>query len=143
MSAWPTIISERDASFFPTDAMYTKNQWNCESPPFALPIDSWCLALLLFNVCLKWVMPFPDKDAFENLISWRVDISMKRMKNMIPAAIFWCIWEEWNDRCFDGNSTPNSSLKAICLVSLFSLHYHFPVSNVDSFMVFVSSLILI
>ncbi|KAG5575456.1 hypothetical protein H5410_055590 [Solanum commersonii] len=48
--------------------------------------------------------------------SWRlkeVDNSIKKTWQMTRPCIFWCIWKERNVRCFDGISTPSSSLKSL------------------------------
>lgn len=95
------------------------------------PADVWHFFFSMF--CLKWVMPFSVKDAFEKWISWRVDKSIKRIWNMIPAASFGVFEKKETTDVFMGTQLP------ICPVSLSSWHYHSPVDNVDSFMDFVSS----
>lgn len=42
---------------------------------------------------------------------WRVDNAVRRIWEMIPTRLFWCIWTERNRRCFDGVSTPACSLE--------------------------------
>ncbi|KAG5600665.1 hypothetical protein H5410_032035 [Solanum commersonii] len=62
---------------------------------------------------------------------------------MIPGVIFWCLWTEMNLRCSDGISTPNHSLKARCLLMLFSWVKLTPVFSTEQIVDFVSSLVLI
>lgn len=60
---------------------------------------------------------------------------------MVPACILWCISTERNQRCFDGVSAANHSLKAKCLVNLFSSVNLTPVYNPESFLEFISYLV--
>ncbi|KAG5605070.1 hypothetical protein H5410_026562 [Solanum commersonii] len=55
---------------------------------------------------------------------------------------FWCVWNERNHKCFDEISTPSHTLKARCLANLFSWNFLSPANSADSFLDFVSSLIL-
>uniref|UniRef100_A0A0V0GEY1 Putative ovule protein n=1 Tax=Solanum chacoense TaxID=4108 RepID=A0A0V0GEY1_SOLCH len=50
---------------------------------------------------------------------------------MMSAAIFWCIWNGRNRRCLDGISTPNHTLKAKCLINLFSWFNQAPVTSIE------------
>ncbi|CAN4113714.1 unnamed protein product [Withania somnifera] len=61
---------------------------------------------------------------------------------MIPDCIFWCIWIERNDRCFDGTSTLNFSLKSKSLMNIFSWSNYSPVNDVIFLVDFISSLSL-
>lgn len=60
----------------------------------------------------------------------------------MPASIFWCIWNERNCRCFDGNPTPVHVLKAKCLLILFSWQSPTPVPSCEAFLECVSSLVI-
>ena len=92
---------------------------------------------------LQWVMPYNMKDAYASWILWKVDKSIRKIWRMIPAAIFWSIWKERNNRCFNGISTSLCTLKAQCLVSLFSWHFYANVNSVDNLLDFVSSVSLV
>nr|XP_033510409.1 uncharacterized protein LOC104090014 isoform X2 [Nicotiana tomentosiformis] len=102
--------------------------------------EIWNFFYTIFG--LKWVMPQSTKQAFESWYFWRVGKSIRKIWKMVPAAIFWCIWKERNRRCFDGISTPLYSLKAACLVNLFSWNYLTPDNSADTFVDFISSLIV-
>lgn len=102
--------------------------------------DVWNMFLSLFG--FNWVMPQSTKEAFRNWNTWKVDITIKQIWRMIPASIFWCLWAERNMKCFDGVSTPIHSIKARCLMFLFSWHKLSPVDTPDSFLNFVSTLVL-
>lgn len=100
----------------------------------------WHMFLSLFG--LRWVVPQNFKEAFESWSLWKVDSSIRKIWKMIPVAISWTIWNERNRRCFDGISTDVRSLKALCLVYLFSWAYLAPVDSPDRYLNFVSSLVL-
>jgi len=102
--------------------------------------DIWNMFLSVFG--LAWVMPCSIKDAYESWSSWRVGKSIKKTWQMVPATIFWCIWNERNRRCFDGISTPNHSLKATCLINLFTWFNQAPVTSFESFWDCVCSLVM-
>ncbi|KAG5630744.1 hypothetical protein H5410_002461 [Solanum commersonii] len=55
----------------------------------------------------KWIMPqnIDYQGCIDKLELQKVDSTIKRIWKMIPAAIFWSIWNERNRRCFDGIST--------------------------------------
>ena len=91
---------------------------------------------------LKWVMPQNLRDAQMSWSLWRVDKTIKKIWLMISAAIFWCLWNERNCRCFDGISTPNHFLKAKCLLNLFCWTKLANVISTDQLMDFVSSFVL-
>lgn len=70
-------------------------------------------------------------------------LTLEKVGEMIPAVIFWVIWNERNCRCLDGISTPLYTLKATCLVSLFSWSFLSPVNSIDNLMDFVSSMVIV
>lgn len=102
--------------------------------------DLWHMFLAIFN--LKWSMPHTVRDAYTSWSSRRFEKSIRNIWIMVPACIFWCIWTERNRRCFVGISTPVCSLKASCLVNLYSWANLLPVNNSDVLFDFVSSLVL-
>lgn len=103
-------------------------------------IDKWSMFYCIFG--LNWVMPQNLRDAYLSWSLGQVDKSVKKIWIMIPAIIFWCLWNEINKRCFDGISTPNHSLKAKCLTNLFSWTKLSPVVSTEHFLEFISSLVL-
>ncbi|WMV11372.1 hypothetical protein MTR67_004757 [Solanum verrucosum] len=98
---------------------------------------------VLLHFSLQWVMPQYVKEAYASWNTWRVDKSIKKVWVMIPGVIFWCLWTERNRRYFDRLSTPNHSLKARCLLMLFSWVHLTPVFSTEQFLDFVSSLVLV
>ncbi|XP_019233213.1 PREDICTED: DNA topoisomerase 3-alpha-like [Nicotiana attenuata] len=80
--------------------------------------DLWNMFFCLFG--LNWVMPSYIREAYTSWSLWEVDKAIKEIWLMIPAVIFWSLWNERNQRCFGGISTPNHTLKANCLLTLFS-----------------------
>lgn len=66
-------------------------------------VEPWSFFYSLIG--LSWVMPRPIKEAKECWNVRRVDKAIKRIWRMVPATIFWHLWNERNHRCFDGNST--------------------------------------
>ncbi|WMV21456.1 hypothetical protein MTR67_014841 [Solanum verrucosum] len=85
-------------------------------------------------------MPGSIKEPYISWISWRVDKAIKKVWRMIPAIIFWVIWNERNRRCFDGISIPTHSLKTKCLVNLLNwILFHLSIAS-TCFLDFVSSL---
>lgn len=46
---------------------------------------------VFFLVGLKWTTPLSVKDADVNWCLWGVDKAIKKIWNMVPACIFWCI----------------------------------------------------
>lgn len=102
--------------------------------------DIWYMFLTLFG--LKWVMPNTIREVFESWSRWKVDSTIKNIWKMIPAAIFWTIWNERNRRCFDGLSTSQSMLKARCLLYLYSWVFLSPMDSPDSFLDFICSMVM-
>lgn len=106
--------------------------------PVATDIWNMFLSVLGFN----WVMPESTKDAYSSWSRWKVGKSISKIWKMIPGCIFWVIWTERNRRCFEGLATPNYSLKANCIVLLYSWSNLSPISSPELFLDFVSSLTL-
>ncbi|KAG5569299.1 hypothetical protein H5410_059065 [Solanum commersonii] len=86
-------------------------------------------------------LPTSIKEAYSSWIFWKVDKAIKRIGRMIAVVIV-SVWDERNQKCFDGVSALNNSLKASCLVNLFSGTILSPLNNVHTFLDFVRSLIL-
>ncbi|WMV44030.1 hypothetical protein MTR67_037415 [Solanum verrucosum] len=53
----------------------------------------------------KWVMPSSIKDALVCWSSWKVGKPIREVWKMIPSCIFWCVWTEKNNGCFEGISS--------------------------------------
>jgi len=68
---------------------------------------------------INWILLQSIKEVIGSWSLREVDSPIKKTWQMIPSCIFWCIWKERNLRCFDGISTPISSLKSFCVISLF------------------------
>lgn len=100
----------------------------------------WNFFLSLFG--LTWSMPQSIKETYTGWIFWRVYKPIKKVLETIPAVILWVVWNERNPRCFDGISTPAHSLKARCLVSLYTWNFLNP-DGIDSYLYFVSSMVLV
>lgn len=100
----------------------------------------WNMFFAIFG--LTWVMPNTIKDAYVSWCQWRVGKSIKKIWSMVPASIFWCLWNERNRRCFDGIATPVHILKAKCLMYLFSWLNQAPISSCEQFLDGVCSLVL-
>ncbi|CAN4126288.1 unnamed protein product [Withania somnifera] len=60
----------------------------------------WSMYLAVFGI--SWSTPSTLEVVVESWSLWKVDRSIKRIWQMIPACIFWCIWIERNNICFDG-----------------------------------------
>nr|XP_016457810.1 PREDICTED: uncharacterized protein LOC107781590 [Nicotiana tabacum] len=102
--------------------------------------DLW--HMFLSTIGISWTTPQGIKEAVESWSQWKVERTIKKIWQMIPASIFWCIWAERNRRCFDGISTPNSYLKAKCLRNLYSWSNLSSVNDLIPFLDFISSLSL-
>lgn len=89
---------------------------------------------------IQWVMPQHVGEAYASWSLWRVEKTIKKIWVMIPAVIFWCLWNERNHKCFDGISAPTHSLKATCLLNLFCWTKLTPVISFDQIFDFVNSL---
>ena len=100
----------------------------------------WSMFLSVFGIA--WVMRNSIKKVYESGCSWRVGKPIKKTWHMVPAAIFGCIWNERNRRCFDRISTPYHILKSNCLVFLYSWFNQDPVTTVDLFLDFICSLVI-
>ena len=61
---------------------------------------------------------------------------------MIPGCVFWCIWLERNNRCFNGESTALGILKTRCIANLFIWSNLYPTVNAEQLQDFTNSLIL-
>ncbi|KAF3642556.1 hypothetical protein FXO37_22454 [Capsicum annuum] len=75
--------------------------------------EVWNMFLSVFG--LQWAMPRTVRELFMCWSIWKVGKSMRRIWSMIPACIWWCLWLERNQRCFDGIATASSDLMARCL----------------------------
>jgi len=89
---------------------------------------------------ISWILPQSVKEVVGSWSLREVDSPIKKTWQMIPSCIFWCIWKERNLRCFDGISTPISSLKSFCLISLFHWSNLSPVNDILPLLDFISSL---
>lgn len=88
---------------------------------FALPNSTDKCNMFFFGLLeLKEIMPEHMREAYTSWSHQRVDKSINKIWVMIPEVSFWYLWNERNRICFDGISTPSSSLKAKCLLSLYS-----------------------
>ncbi|XP_019251169.1 PREDICTED: uncharacterized protein LOC109230093 [Nicotiana attenuata] len=76
--------------------------------------DMWYMFLSILGI--SWTQPQGIREAVEGWSSWKVERAIKKVWKMIPACIFWCLWQKRNRRCFDGISTSMHALKAKCLV---------------------------
>ncbi|KAG5579950.1 hypothetical protein H5410_050577 [Solanum commersonii] len=102
--------------------------------------DLWSMFITLFG--LNWFMHRVSRMVFESWSCWKVYITIRRIWMMIPATIFWNIWNESNRRCFDGISTTYQSLKASCLMLLYSWVYNSPIDSCVTLLNFISLLAL-
>ncbi|CAN4110287.1 unnamed protein product [Withania somnifera] len=98
----------------------------------------WSMYFAVIGISLS--TPATVKDAVGSWSSRKVDKSIKKIWQMVPACIFWSIWMERNNRCFDRTSTPNYSLKSKSLMNLFSWSNLSPINDVNSLLDFNSSL---
>lgn len=73
------------------------------------------------------------------VVSMKVEKSIRKVREMIPACIFWCVWTERNRRCFDGLSTPCHTLKARRLLWPYSWQNLAPAEWTTNFLNFVCS----
>lgn len=102
--------------------------------------EKWEMKIWIMKI--SWVMPQNLRDTYLSCSLWPVDKSIKKMGIMIPAVIFWCLWNERNKRCFVGISTPNHSIEAKCLTNLFCWTKLSPIVSTEHFLEFISSLVL-
>ncbi|XP_060209904.1 putative ribonuclease H protein At1g65750 isoform X3 [Lycium barbarum] len=100
--------------------------------------DLWHMFTAILGI--SWTIPYCLKGAVESWSLWKMNETINKIWQMIPACIFWCLWIERNSRCFDGTSTPNCSLKSKCLVNLFSWSNLSPVNDVIPLLDFIGSL---
>ncbi|WMV20593.1 hypothetical protein MTR67_013978 [Solanum verrucosum] len=72
--------------------------------------EFWEVNLYLALSCGQ-VKPNSMKEAYESWCSWEIEKSIRKVWEMVPAAIFWGIWNERNCRCFDEILTPTHQAK--------------------------------
>lgn len=79
--------------------------------------DLWNMFLCILGV--NWTMP---RTTFEVLIHWQ-EIGRRGSKEdwwkYIPACIWWTLWRERNERCFEGNASNIQKIKSRCLSLLY------------------------
>jgi len=68
---------------------------------------------------ITWTMP---RNTAEVLACWNRDGNQSGHKErwkIVPACIWWTIWSERNQRCFENKSIPFQSIKMNCLVTFY------------------------
>ncbi|WMV38807.1 hypothetical protein MTR67_032192 [Solanum verrucosum] len=100
--------------------LYVPKRLKSQLTLFYTPVaaELWHMLTVIFGI--SWKTPNSLKEAVESWSLGKVDRVIKKIWQMIPACIFWCLWTERNIRCIDGTSTPNCALKSKCLVNFFS-----------------------
>nr|XP_018624635.1 uncharacterized protein LOC104091156 [Nicotiana tomentosiformis] len=70
--------------------------------------ELWNMFCSLFGI--QWVMPQHVGEAYASWSLWRVEKTIKKIWVMIPAVIFWCLWNERNRRSFDEDDHSDKNL---------------------------------
>ena len=65
----------------------------------------WVMTLSVSELLLAWQGHFGKH---RNIVFWRV----------VPHSVMWCIWQEWNVRCFDGCEWSILEIKSLLFHSL-------------------------
>lgn len=100
--------------------------------------DLWNMFICMLEV--DWTMP---KTTFEVLTQWQ-GIGKRGSKEdwwkYVPACIWWSLWKERNERCFEGRTSSSQMIKMRCLSLLFFWCKQDLVGEVDSLEEFIGQL---
>ncbi|WMV47891.1 hypothetical protein MTR67_041276 [Solanum verrucosum] len=89
---------------------------------------------------IGWAMP---RHTSEVLACWNRDGNQSEHKerwNIVPACIWWTIWKERNQRCFENKSIPFQSIKMNCLATFYFWCIHSIPKDIGEFTLFLDSL---
>jgi hypothetical protein len=79
--------------------------------------ELWSMILQLFGVV--WVMPRSVKDMLGNWRGQKGNQTLIPIWRMAPLCVMWCVWREWNARCFEDCETSLINLKKLVIQTLF------------------------
>lgn len=80
----------------------------------SVTVQVWNIFIALTGI--QWVMP---DSTIEMLSCWnkgRRSVSEKKRWGMIPASIWWTLWNKRNSRCFEDNTNSIQKIKMNCLL---------------------------
>ncbi|KAG5583282.1 hypothetical protein H5410_053909 [Solanum commersonii] len=77
----------------------------------------WNLFLGLTHT--EWIMPEHTTDLLSCWISRGGRKSKKKWRSIIPSCIWWSIWKERNNRCFENKANSIEKVKWNCLTTLY------------------------
>ena len=117
---------------------------NGESVDYLLhcPLARELWDILFCLVGITWVMPY---SVIALLESWRGFIGARRSRDVwgaAPACLMWCIWQEQNQRTFEGVKLSLLNLKFLFLKSMYDWCSVSPFSTA-SFMDFLGVFVLL
>ena len=78
--------------------------------------ELWNFFLNIFGI--SWVMPFGIVDFLSCWGGGCRNTRIRKVWDMVPLCIFWCIWWERNTRCFEGMERNLLELKGLVLRTL-------------------------
>ncbi|WMV20541.1 hypothetical protein MTR67_013926 [Solanum verrucosum] len=89
---------------------------------------------------IRWAMP---RHTSEVLACWNRDGNQSEHKErwkIVPASIWWTIWKERNQRCFENRSIPFQSIKMNCLATFYFWCIHSIPKDIGEITLFLDSL---
>ncbi|WMV14425.1 hypothetical protein MTR67_007810 [Solanum verrucosum] len=87
-----------------------------------------------------WVMPRDTLEVLECWNKYSCQSEQKERWKIIPACIWWTVWKERNQRCFEDNHSSIQKLKMKCLALFYFWCKHEYMEDIESFIDVLGSL---
>ena len=81
-----------------------------------IAVELWSMVLIIFGIA--WVMPRGVEDLLSCWIGSRGKSEAGKIWKMTPHCLMWCLWQEQNDRTFNGVEISIPALKFKFLLTL-------------------------
>lgn len=91
----------------------------------------------------SWIMWVRPRDTVEVLECWNkysTHSEHKERWKIVPACIWWIVWKERNQRCFEDNYNSTQKVKMKCLALFYFWRKHEYMEYVESFVDVIGSL---
>ncbi|KAM3251621.1 hypothetical protein P3L10_005691 [Capsicum annuum] len=103
-----------------------------------LTVQLWRIFLNLKGI--MWVMPRDTVEVLECWNKYSTHSEHKERWKIVPACIWWTVWKERNQRCFEDNYSSTQKLKMKCLALFYFWCKHEYMEDAESFVDVIGSL---